>query len=312
MSKLLFIGGTRFVGRAMVEACLAAGHEVSVFHRGQSGADLFPEAEHLLGDRELPLTLFEGRNWDAVVDVSGYTPSAVRRSVAALKDKAERYIFVSTLSVFSDRSTESITESSPLHSMPEGRENDETVDPETYGALKALCEKEVAVGFDERSLMFRPGLVMGPHDVTDRFTYWVRAGAMADSIGIPTTPDQPVQITDSRDLGAFMLKLIESGQTGLVNVTGPVKPLDFGEMWQIIQAVFSRTVGTVWEDSEAPGPMPCAKGFERFMRADCSKAISLGFKTRPMAETVRDTWAWDEGRGLPELKSAPSRFRKAE
>ena len=312
MSRILFIGGTRFVGRAMVEAALARGHDVTLFHRGQSGADLFPGTEHVLGDRNADLGLLQERSWDVVVDVAGFAPSVVRKSVTALRDSVKRYAFVSSISVHTEEGDGPITEASPLQQMPSDWDGqDETVTPESYGALKALCESEVIAGFGGKALLFRPGLVVGPNDATDRFTSWVRTGAQATEVDIPTTQVQPVQFTDARDLGQFMIHLIEEGWNGTVNATGPVAPLTFGQMWQTIQETMGRQVQTHW-DTEGTAPLPCAKGFERFMSADNSKAVSLGLTTRPLEETVRDTWAWDQERGLPELSVQPSRFKKSE
>ena len=308
---ILFIGGTRFVGRAMVETANTRGHTCSLFHRGVSGADLFPESEHILGDREQDLSALSGRTWDAVVDVSGYKPSVVRESAKALKGSVGRYVFISTLSVFTGVGESEIVETSPVHKMPGDWDGDETVTPDTYGALKVQCEKEVTDVFGAKSLIFRPGLVVGPHDVTDRFTYWVRAGAQADQISVPTVADQPVQFTDARDLAKFLIDLVELNWNGTVNVTGPQKPMTFGEMWQGIQDAHGRSIQTAW-DTDGPAPMPCAKDAGRFFSFSSATAKSLGFSTRPLAQTVLDTWAWDEERGLPELTSAPSRFKQAE
>ncbi|MES1227026.1 MAG: epimerase, partial [Armatimonadota bacterium] len=198
MSRILFIGGTRFVGRGMVEAALERGHQVTLFHRGQSGADLFPSSEHILGDRNMDLEKLQGMTWDLVIDVAGFAPSVVRKSVEALQGTVNRYAFVSSISVHTEEGEGAIDEQSPLQQMPEGWDGiDEAVTPETYGALKVLCEQEVSKVFGENALLFRTGLVVGPNDVSDRFTSWVRAGAQDKEIDIPTTPDQPVQFTDA-------------------------------------------------------------------------------------------------------------------
>jgi 2'-hydroxyisoflavone reductase len=295
----------------MAQEAIDRGHQVTLFHRGQSGADLFPEAEHILGDRNTDLGLIEG-SWDVVVDVAGYKPSEVRRSTAHLKALAARYAFVSTISVHTDEGDERLKEDSPLQVMPEGWDGaDETVTPTTYGALKALCEGVVREEFSDKALIFRPGLVVGPNDVTDRFTYWVRAAATQESVQIPTTPDQPVQFTDARDLGALMIHLIESGWNGTVNATGPVHALTFGAMWEQVQKGTNARPQTEW-DTDGPAPLPCAKGFDRFMTFDNSRAVQLGLKPRPVADTARDVWAWDQARGLPDLSTEPSRFKKSE
>lgn len=295
----------------MAQAAIDRGHRVTLFHRGQSGADLFPEAEHVLGDRNTNLNKLNGE-WDVVVDVAGYRPSELRASTEALKNLAPRYAFVSTISVHTDEGDAPLIEDSPLQQMSaEWDGQDETVTPETYGALKAICESIVQEAFPGQALIFRPGLVVGPHDVTDRFTYWVRAAAAQSTVSIPTIPDQPVQFTDARDLGAFMLKLIEDGWNGTVNATGPVERLTFGQMWSQIQQGTGGQPETHW-DAEGSAPLPCAKGFDRFMTFDNSRAVGLGLVTRSVVETARDTWEWDRTRGLPDLSTEPSRFKKSE
>lgn len=295
----------------MAQEAVARGHEVTLFHRGQSGPDLFPEATHILGDRTRDLDRLTGE-WDVVVDVAGYKPSEVRASAAFLKGRVQRYAFVSSISVHSDEGEGAIAEQSPLQQMPVGWDgHDETVTPETYGALKVLCEQVVERAFPGQAILFRPGLVVGPNDATDRFNYWVRAAATEETVEIPTNPDQPVQFTDSRDLGAFMIGLIEKGWNGTVNATGPTRAMTFAEMWEAVQSGVARRPRFEW-NADGTAPLPCAKGFERFMSCDNSRAVELGLTTRPVDQTARDTWEWDRQRGLPELSTQPSRFKRSE
>jgi nucleoside-diphosphate-sugar epimerase len=217
--RILVLGGTQFVGRAAVEAALADGHEVTLFHRGQTGAGLFPDAEHVLGDRDGGLDVLRGRTWDGCLDVSGYVPRVVRQSVELLQDAVGRYAFVSSISAYAELRVPA-DESAPLATLED--ETTEEVGGGTYGALKALCERVVADAFGAGSAIVRPTFVVGSHDHTGRFTSWVHRGARGGEVLVPESSAWRVQIIDARDLGRFLVRAAtEEAIAGPYNVVGP-------------------------------------------------------------------------------------------
>jgi 2'-hydroxyisoflavone reductase len=216
--RLLVLGGTRFVGRGLVEAALADGHEVTLFHRGRSGPGLFPAAEHVLGDRDGGLAPLEGRRFDACVDVSGYVPRVVRASAELLRDAVDRYVFVSSISVYASM-REPTDESSQLAGL-----DDETTESvaEAYGGLKVLCERVVTEVFGARSAIARPTYVVGPDDYTGRFTWWVHRAARGGRVLVPESLAWRLQFIDVRDLGRFLLDAAgDASLAGAYNVVGP-------------------------------------------------------------------------------------------
>lgn len=288
--RLLVLGGTQFVGRAFVEAALAAGHEVTLFHRGRTNPDLFAEAEHVLGDRDGGLEPLAGRAWDACVDVCGYVPRIVRQSTELLRDAVGRYAFVSTISVYASLAT------GPSEGDPLARLEDPAVEEitgETYGGLKALCEQAVTDTFHERALLVRPGFVVGAHDPTGRFTWWAQRAAQGGDMLVPAGLAAALQFVDARDLAAFTLQAVEGGLAGPVNVTGPVPPVT---MLDVVAAAGEEATPVVVDDvflverelegRELPLWAPEA-GFEGLMHADVSRALSAGLAFRPLADTVR-------------------------
>jgi len=270
--RLLVLGGTKFVGRHIVGAALDGGHDVTLFHRGRTGAGLFGEAEHVLGDRHADLDRLAGRRFDAVIDTSGYTPDAVRASVAAVD--AERYVFISTVSVY-DHAVAPAREDSPL--KPPG---------DDYGGAKVACERELPDG----ALIVRPGVVAGPHDPTDRFTYWaVRTGEVL----APAPPDAPVQVIDARDLAAFVVGATEAGRSGAYNAAGeqlPFSALLEGADPEWVSEAFLHEHGVTYED--LPLWVPESAGMPGLFAVDSSRAVAAGLRRRPVAETAADTVAW--------------------
>src|SRR5215212_9342943 len=218
----LIIGGTRFLGRHLVESALDHRHEVTLFNRGKTNPDLFPHLETILGDREKDVDKLKNRIWDTVIDVAGYLPRVVRLSAEVLEANVSRYVFISSISVYENFKKIGIDESDPVGKLAE--ETVEEVTGETYGPLKALCEKAVQDLYRERALIIRPGLIVGPHDPTDRFTYWPVRMARGGEVLAPDRRDQPVQIIDVRDLAAFIVDLVERKITGVFNATGPEQP----------------------------------------------------------------------------------------
>jgi 2'-hydroxyisoflavone reductase len=300
--RLLVLGGTAFLGRALVESALERGHEVTLFNRGRTNPELFPEAERLRGDRNEDLSALEGREWDAVVDVATFLPRAVRLATEALRDRVDRYVFVSSISAYADFSTPA-SEDSPLAQL----ENPESESIEDYGPLKAECERLVQEAFGERALVVRPGLIVGPHDPTDRFTYWPRRVAEGGRMLAPAPPDQPVQFIDVRDLGEWIVAAIEAGRSGVYNVTG--EPTTFEALLDECMRV-SGDVEIVWVPPERLVEADVGEWMElplwivtpefaAMQSTDVSKALRDGLRFRPLEETIRDTLAWDAERTTP-------------
>ena len=232
--NVLIIGGTRFLGRHLVDAALARGHTVTLFHRGKTNADLFPEVEKLHGDRSIDLSALRGRRWDAVIDTCGYVPAHVKLSAEALADATDLYVFVSSISAYRDSHVAAIDESYPLAMMPAVEAAKVTspaqITGENYGPLKVLCEQVVEQALPNHALIIRPGLIVGPFDSSDRFTYWVRRIGRGDDVFIPDTLDQQWQVIDARDLAQWMIVMTEGKRTGAFNATGPAHNLTFGDV----------------------------------------------------------------------------------
>jgi 2'-hydroxyisoflavone reductase len=298
--RLLVLGGTKFLGRHAVDAALDAGHEVTIFTRGQTNPELFPDAERLHGDRDGELDVLHGGRWDGVVDTSGYVPRVVRQSAELLRDAVQRYVFVSSISVYRDVAGP-VTTATPVAELEDPR-TEEVL--EHYGALKAACERVVEEVYGGRCALVRAGLIVGPHDPTDRFTYWPRRVARGGDVLAPGEPDAPVQLVDARDLGAWLVRLALGGGGGVFNATGPAEPLTLGGLLERTRAVVGSDATFVWTDAqrildaavrpwtELPLWLPDAD-FAGMMRADVRPACDAGLTLRPLEETVADTLAWD-------------------
>ncbi len=325
--KLLILGGTVFVGRHLVEAALERGHEVTLFNRGQHNADLYPEVEKLRGDRDHNddggLAPLRGRRWDTVVDTCGYVPRVVRASAELLSDAVDHYAFISTVSVYKDFTIRNLDEGAPVGTIED--EATETVDGETYGPLKALCECAAEESLPGRVLTVRPGLIVGPHDPTDRFTYWPRRVAQGGDALAPRPPEQLVQFIDARDLAAWTLRMVEEKRTGVYNATGPDYPLTLAETLGACERVSGAGARFVWADASflleegvepwmgLPLWLPVDGDMSGLQEIDCRKAIESGLTFRPLADTVRDTLTWDATRPKDEERKAGiSREREAE
>ena len=316
--KLLLLGGTKFLGRHVVEAALGRGHEVTLFNRGRTNPDLFPEVERLRGDRDGDLSALGGRAWDAVVDTSGYVPRVVRASAELLRDAVGHYTFVSSISVYRDFRAPGFDENAPLAQLEDPASEDVQ---EQYGALKAACERAAAEVYGERALLVRPGLIVGPHDPTDRFTYWPRRVAAGGDVLAPGTPADPVQFIDVRDLAVWLLHALDAGLSGPYNATG--EPLGIGELLEACKAVSGSDARFQWVPADrlrAEGVAPWTElplwlppEHAALNRSDVSKARAAGLELRPLSDTIRDTLAWDEEREIPradDVGLAPERERK--
>jgi 2'-hydroxyisoflavone reductase len=289
--RILVIGGTRLVGRGIVEAAIEGGHDVTLFNRGTTDPDAFPTATHLVGDRNNDLSALATGEWNVTVDVSAYVHQQVISLGEALGTRAGRHVFVSTISVYGNDVPESgFTESAHLLEP----DWDQTLTMAKYGELKVACEQTIT-RFDPDPLIIRPGYVVGPWDYTERFTHWVRA-VLAGSPFVAPAADQPLQCVDGRDLGAFTVHAIESSLTGAFNVTAPQDPPTFSEVIATIANSLSVEVPKVtWGDPSDESeelPLSASKDWWPKMRADLTKAIDAGFTYRTLDDTVRDLAAW--------------------
>jgi 2'-hydroxyisoflavone reductase len=308
--KLLILGGTQFVGRHLVQIALQQGHQVTLFNRGKTNADLFPAVEKLVGDRGLrgstpDLSALHGRAWDAVIDVNGYVPRQVREAAAALRGNVGLYTFISTISVFAALETPHLDESSARAQWPEGADRtSEDITGETYGPLKVDCEAAIEAAMPSQALIVRPGLVVGPHDHTDRFTYWPVRFAQGGDILVPgTPPGRLLSVIDGRDLAEFTLQAVERGLTGDFNATCPPFPMQDLVRYCINAATaHGAQAQPVWVSDEflsehnvVPwGELPVYLPFD--LTPNVGKGMSAGMTFRPLADTVTDTLAWDLAR----------------
>lgn len=298
--KLLILGGTVFLGRHIVEVAQVRGHEVTLFNRGQHNPDLFPDVEKLHGDRDGGLAVLSGRQWDAAIDTCGYVPRVVSASAELLSHAVRHYTFISSISVYADFSTANLDESARVGTLEDA--TIETVTNETYGPLKALCEQAVEQAMPGRTLIVRPGLIVGPDDPTDRFTYWPWRVAQGGEMLAPGQPDQQVQFIDVRDLAAWIVKMVEENRTGVYQATGPDYPLSIGQMLDECRQATGSDARFTWVgealaaqlmDDEVANFQPWAPEEYAGMRnANCQRAIAAGLIFRPLAETIRDTLAW--------------------
>ncbi|HSZ43595.1 MAG TPA: NAD-dependent epimerase/dehydratase family protein [Trebonia sp.] len=305
--RILILGGTKFLGRALTEAALGRGDIVTLFNRGRTNPGLYPGVETVTGDRAGDLSGVAGRDWDAVIDVAGYDPEVVRLSARELARNTGRYVFVSTCSVYADQTSRAAQlEDAPVAQLREGL----TEPWELYGPRKALAEQIVRDVYGDRALIPRPGLIVGPHDPTDRFPYWPRRIARGGVVLAPGSPEDQVQFIDARDLAAWTIDGVHHGRAGTFNLVG--NPWTFRKfLEECIAATYSDTHlrwipgdalihAGVSPDMGIPlwiGDPEEARGFNDVSNA---RAVAAGLTLRPVAGTIRDTLAWDAGRGGPE------------
>ncbi|MDQ2717568.1 MAG: NAD-dependent epimerase/dehydratase family protein [Chloroflexota bacterium] len=321
--NLLILGGTKFLGLHLVETACARGHEVTLFNRGQSNPGLFSDVEQLRGDRDGDMTALEGRHWDAAIDTSGYVPRVVGASARLLANSVNHYTFISSISVYADFSTVGMDESAPVGTL-----QDETVEEftgEMYGPLKALCEQAAEAAMPGRVLTVRPGLIVGPHDPSDRFTYWPHRVAQGGEVLAPGKPEQGTQFIDARDLAAWIVRMVEAGHTGTYQATGPGYKLPIQRVLEECRVVSSSDARFTWvQDAflvekevgpyvEMPLWIPRGPEDAGFAAVNCARAIAAGLTFRPLADTVRDTLAWDATRAPDTaLKAGLTREKEAQ
>ncbi len=302
--RILVLGGTSFVGRAIVADAVTAGAEVTLFNRGRTGAGLFPETLRRVGDRDTGdyATLREG-SWDAVVDVSGYLLRHVEQAMEVLGGRAGRYLFISSHAVYARIGLRPGSDEDAPRRAPLGHA--EVLDDDTYGRCKVACEDAVLARYGARATIVRPGKVAGPHDQQDGLTYWVRRAARGGRIALPGHPEQPVQVLDSRDLARFVVLLLTDGRSGVFHAMGPAEATTLGGLIGTCAAVAGSQVQIV---PVAPDPMPALFPLVRpepawpGQQRSTARARAAGLPATPLAVTVADVLAWDRGRGEPPLR----------
>src|SRR6184192_2483216 len=305
--RILILGGTGFTGPFQIKYALSRGHKVTVFNRGKTHPGELPkEVEQLIGDRNGQLEALKGKQWDVCIDNPTTLPAWVRDAAQILKGNVGRYVFISTISVYADTST-GPDENAPLAKYEGTDPFKETLEAmkatgyKTYGPLKALSEQETQKWFPNKSLIIRPGLIVGPRDETDRFTYWPVRIDRGGEVLAPGNPSDPVQFIDGRDLAEWTIRMAENHETGIYNATGPAKPLGIGVMLDGIKDAGKSNANLIWvseefltqQKVEAWSDMPVWTGKESGLaRASISRGLSKGLTFRPLSDTTRDTLVW--------------------
>ena len=305
--KILILGGTRFIGLHMTSLALERGHTLTFFNRGKTHTDKFPEIERIKGDRNGQIDGLKDRQWDVVIDNSGYVPRHARATAELLAPNVRQYIFTSSVSVYPNF-TEPRDEKSPVGKMPD--ESVEKIDENTYGPLKALCEQAAQRALPGRTTVLRPGLIVGPDDNTDRFTWWPARAARGGEFIAPGAPRDPFQVIDARDLAAFTLHAVEKNLTGTYNLVSDVDDFKFGELTDACIVAANRRAKPAVKPhatflpadfleaqkvepwSEMPVWLPASGEEAAFAGTSNAAALARGLTITPIAKTVDDTLAW--------------------
>jgi 2'-hydroxyisoflavone reductase len=295
--KLLVLGGTKFLGRATVEDALARGHEVTLFNRGETNPELFPEAEKIRGDRTADLSALAAREWDVVIDPSTSVPQVVRASAELLVDAVEQYMYISSISAYAEFTGPSTEDDATkeLGDLPVDRLLE---DYSNYGPLKALSEQAVQDVYGDRATIIRPGLIVGAYDPTGRFTYWPHRIARGGEIVVPAPADEKVQFIDVRDLASWLLDVAEQRRQGVFNATG--EGVTWRHLVETCRAVTGSDANVVWIDGDFLAEHDVGEWMELPMwlrdpewvgmhMADVTRALEAGLSFRPLEETVRET-----------------------
>jgi 2'-hydroxyisoflavone reductase len=331
--KLLVLGGTGLIGPPMVEYALARGHEVTLFNRGKTNVDLFPGLEKLVGDRNGDLASIEAevaqkRRWDAVVDNTASIPHWVTLSAGLLSKSADAYLYTSSISAYAAHDTAGADETAPVGTITPEDEAEVTgpqdITGENYGPLKARCEDEARTAFPNAAIVVRPGLIVGPGDYSDRFTYWPRRIARGGEVLAPGTPDDPVQFIDCRDLGEWYIRLVEDRAFGTYNATGPRSTMTIAGLLHGLRATVDNDISFTWVPAdfleqhevqawtEMTVWVPPVDEYAGFGSASIERAVAAGLDFRPLAVTARDTLAWwneqpEDRRDKPRAGLAPDK-----
>ncbi|MFC0270809.1 SDR family oxidoreductase [Metabacillus herbersteinensis] len=333
--KVLILGGTRFLGKALVKEALKRGHEITLFNRG-TNKEMFPEVEQLIGDRDGDVSLLENRKWDVVMDTCGFAPHQIKKIATVLGDNIEHYTYISSISLYKDWIPFNITEDYHLQSMPP---DDKLKDVEEgkispydyYGALKVLCEAEAEKHWPGRVLHIRAGLLVGPFDYTDRLPYWVQRVAQGGKVLVPGRSDRPVQLIDVKDIATWVFNMAENRKKGTFNVTGPNYELTMKELLNTCKAVTNSDTEFVWAEEQfilehkvkpwtemplwIPEHFPLEEETEPWKGSffiSIEKAVNAGLSFRPLEDTVYDVYQWEKARQNTERKTGISREREQE
>ena len=308
--RTLVLGGTSFVGRAIVTEALSRGDDVTLFSRGRTGTELFPGVPRLVGDRAAgDLAALAGGTWDAVVDVSGYVPRHVQQASEVVT--AGRYLFISTGSVYDHTASPAVVDEDAPRLAPERGTEEHT--GAAYGPLKVACEDDALRLWGERATIVRPGIVAGPHDPTDRFTWWVRRAARGGQVALPGRPDQPAQVVDSGDLAHLVVQLLHDDRPGVFNAIGPAEPVTVQELIEACARGAGTSVQVVAVEAELELPLVVGdQAWWPFMRRSAERARAVGLTATPLAQTAAAVLAWDRGRGEPPLPVELSPERESE
>lgn len=332
--KVLIIGGTRFLGKALVAEAMKRGHEITLFNRG-TNKEIFPEVEHLIGDRDSDLSLLKNRKWDVAIDTCGFAPHQIKKAAAVLGDNIEYYTYISSISVYKDWIPHNITEDYLLQSMPKDKlkavEEGSISHYEYYGALKVLCEAEAEKHWPGRVLHIRAGLLVGPFDYTDRLPYWVQRIEQGGKVMVPGHPDRPVQLIDIKDLATWVFNMAEIRKAGTFNVTGPDYELTMAELLNTCKAVTNSDAEFVWADEQfvlehkiqpwtemplwIPEHFPLEEEKEPWkgsFRISIEKAVAAGLSFRPLEDTIHDVYRWEMDRQDTVRKVGISRDKEQE
>ncbi|MBL8725396.1 MAG: NAD-dependent epimerase/dehydratase family protein [Planctomycetes bacterium] len=332
--KILVLGGTGFLGPAVVTAARQRGHELTLWNRGKTNPGLFPDVEHLQGQRRRPrpgkpndpaqdLSALKDRRFDAVVDTSGYFTGEVEDMAAVLRGNVGQYVYISSLSVYRslEQSNAPVDEQSPLCECPDKYTQDFGPNYEHYGALKRYCEDAVAAAFPGAATLVRPGYIVGPGDPTDRFTYWPARLLRGGECLAPGHPDNELQFVDVRDLGSFVVRLIEDRAMGPYNAVGFDGRISVAEFLHTGKGTLNHRCSFTWVDDEfleqngvsSWGEMGCWTPKAKNGRASNARALRAGATYRPIAETLRDTAAWvQNGRGERKWQAGMTAEREVE
>lgn len=304
--KVLILGGTGFIGPHFVEVLRAAGHQLTLFNRGKRHPGMFPDIESLSGDRDNKLEALKGRDWDVVVDNSGYVPRHVQLSADLLRDHVQRYVYISTISVYGDLSKPGIDEDAPLATLKDPAA--EEITGETYGGLKALCEKAVEGVYGKRCTIIRPSYIVGPGDTTDRFTYWPVRVSRGGEMLAPGKPGDPIQFIDARDLADFVRLTVEQGFDGRYNLCNQPRSTSMGGLLDTSKRLSKSDTRFTWvsekfiedqkllDSGEIPIWAPRNGSFAGGALVKCDRAVAKGLRFRSLDTTVADTLAWNAKR----------------
>lgn len=302
--RILVVGGTRFIGRHVVEYALQREHDVTIFHRGRTGADLFRDddrVEHRTGDRNADLSALAEGEWGATVDTCAYVPRQVHQLADALGERGGHHLLVSSVSAYQAPDGPGYTEDSPLLELDDPTV--EEVTDSTYGGLKVLCERAATERHGPDTVIVRPTYVIGPDDYTWRFPWWVTRLARGGEVLAPGPADAPAQVIDVRDMAAWMVGLLEDDESGAYHAVSPAPPFTWGQQIEAIRdAVAPEGTTLTWVDRDwllaqqvdgSALPLWSADDPDVLvMAADPSKAMATGLQPRPLADTARDTLAW--------------------